>query len=146
MKKIITIILPCLVTLASFGQSHDPNDPHYNKVIPDKFIEIPGLILLVCLAVQLLLTIIKMFLDNRLKAKMIDKEVPEELIKQVIQPNHAEMIMDALKWVLLLAGLAAGIFTASLFPIGILTIAVIVSGAALGFLVYYFLLKNKYNI
>jgi hypothetical protein len=145
MKKIFTIILACLITVVSFGQNHYPNDPHYNKAIPDKFIEVPGLILMVYLAVHVLLTIIKMFLDNRLMAKMIDKGVSEELIKRVTQRNPTDMMMDALKWLMLLTGLAIGIFIASLFPIGILTIAFIVSGAAVGFLVYFLLLKNKYK-
>jgi len=145
MQKIFTTILACSVTVVSFGQNHSPNDPHYSKAIPDKFIEVPGLILLVYLAVHVLLTIIKMFLDNRLKVKMIDKGVSEELIKQVAQRNPKEMMMDAIKWLMLLTGLAVGIFAASLFPIGILTVAFIVSGAALGFLVYFIVLKNKFK-
>ena len=145
MKRLILISLSSFNSILLFAQDRTKglSDPNYNKAILDKFIEIPTIILLIYLAVHLFLRILRMILDNGLKKAMIEKGISDEAMKQLLQHNPNELLNETVRWCLLFAGAALGIFLASFFPQGLISLALIATGISIGFLMHYLLLRNK---
>jgi len=135
MKKILLILTAIFPVLAANAQAYDP-DKH--KIIPDKFIEIPIVIIGIYLAATFILKIIKIFLDNRLKYKLLEKGVSAEIIKEFLQPGPKDIKNEVLKWTTIFVGLCIG-FTVSYFfrPYGNHTIVIMAFIIAVSLLVYY---------
>jgi dolichol kinase len=135
MKKILFLLTPIFTALAANAQGYDP-DKH--KIIPDKFIEIPILLLGIYLAATFILRIIKMILDNRLKYKLLEKGVSADVIKEFLQPAAKDTKNEVLKWTTLFVGLCVGLIVSYFFqPYGNHTVAIIAFSIAISFLVFY---------
>ena len=82
-------------------------------------------------------------MDNRLKARMIEKGISDNIVEKFLQPDSKDIKGQAMKWFLLLSGIGVGLTISSLFlPIGIHSLAIMTFSIALSFLGYYFFLKS----
>jgi len=142
MKKLIPLSLIILSPFALFAQDV--------YVLPDgtsvsrQFFEIPTTILAFCLVGLFILTILRWILDFRLKSKLMSKEVPEALIHQLIQPEKKDSKSQAIKWFFIFLGTGIGLLIIKFsMPIGLHSIAILSISVALGFLAYYYFIKNS---
>lgn len=89
-----------------------------------------------------IITVIRLLLNYRLKIKMIEKGLDEELIRKLLG-NGAAKGMPALKWFSLLAGLGLGVLIISFtLPLGIHSLAILFLSLSLSFLGYYYAGRN----
>lgn len=135
MKKISFLIIPLLSIFPAIAQTIDPEK---NKLIPDKFIEIPIVILGIYVIATFILKIIKMILDNRLKYKLLEKGVSTDVVKEFLRDNPKDVKHEVLKWTTLFISICFGLIVSSFFrPYGNHTVVIIAFSIALGFLLYY---------
>jgi hypothetical protein len=142
MKQVIIIatvlLLPFGVNAWQDSTLHDIAD------IPLGVIGIPAVVLALYLILTFILTFAKSIMDNRLKARMIEKGVPDKVVEQLLQPDGKDVKGQAMKSFLLLSGIGLGLIIISFFlPIGIHSIAIMSFSIALSFLGYYYFLKRS---
>ncbi len=112
--------------------------------IPLGVIGIPAVILALYLILTFILTFAKSIMDNRLKARMIEKGVSDKVVEQLLQPDGKDVKGQAMKSFLLLSGIGLGLTIINFFlPIGIHSIAIMSFSIALSFLGYYYFLKRS---
>ncbi len=143
MKKVISIATVILAPIALFAQDVYvlPN----GSPISREFVETPLIILSFTLIGIFFLTIIRWFLDFRLKSKLINKEVPESVIKLLIDTEKKDSKKQIMKWFFILAGVGLGLAITSIMfrSVGIHSIAIMVFCIALSFLGYYLFIKRS---
>jgi hypothetical protein len=106
--------------------------------------EIPATIFAAWLVINFFISLVRIILDNRLKLKMIEKEVSDKVVEQILQPKKNDTQSQAFKWFLILAGMGVGLGLASATaPFGIHSIAIIVCCLSLSFLGYFSYLKRS---
>ncbi|MEO6348505.1 MAG: hypothetical protein ABIO60_11420 [Aquaticitalea sp.] len=111
--------------------------------IIDKDIQVMiGVIILIALIAFTVLSIIKRWMDYRLKNKLIDKGLSENIIKSILEDGTTRNKNSNIKWSILLAavGIALTIINYTL-PLGIHSIAIMTFSISASFLIYYFFLK-----
>jgi hypothetical protein len=141
MKRTITI---ATVMLASFAA----NAQEESKAIIDKdfmreLLTNSGVLIGIFLFTTFFLTIIRSFLDSRLKNKLIDKGASENVVNQLLQPLKKESKLEPLKWFSILSGIGLGLALIGAFqPLGIHSLAIMSFSLAAGFLAYYFFSKK----
>ena len=114
------------------------------KEISREFIDIPASLLAVYLVSLFLLKVIKGILNYRLKLKMIEKDVSNDIVKQFLQPDKNETKQQAIKWFIILTGIGIGLTIISFAPpFGIYSSAIMIFSIAFGFLAYYFYLRQS---
>ncbi len=138
MKKITTVAALILAATPAFAQGPDEsilNQPEVFRVV--------STIVAVILFMIFILTIIKRYLDHRLKNKIVDKGLSENIAASVLQSNPHEDRNSNIKWFLLLAGLGAGLLIVNYTrPLGIHSIAIMSFSISASFLCYYFFIKQ----
>lgn len=117
--------------------------------IIDKDIQVMiGVIILIGLIAFIILSIIKRWMDYRLKNKLIDNGISENIIKSILEDGAIRNKNSNIKWSIILAavGIALIIINYTL-PLGIHSIAIMTFCLSASFLIYYFFLKyvNKQN-
>jgi hypothetical protein len=142
MKQVIII---ATVLLLPFGvNAWQDNTLHDIADIPLGVIGIPAVILALYLILTFILTFAKSIMDNRLKARMIEKGVSDKVVEQLLQPDGKDVKGQAMKSFLLLSGIGLGLTIINFFlPIGIHSIAIMSFSIALSFLGYYYFLKRS---
>ncbi len=140
MKKLFLLIYPAASLTINAQQSIANSN---NKIIPDKYFEIGIVLLVAWLAINFIMKFLKTLLDNRIKYKMIEKGVSEEMVEKVLFTDKTEAKHLAYKWFLLLAGLALGLFIISILPQGIFSIGIVLLTTALSHLAFYNYLKRQ---
>ena len=138
MKKLITI-----VTAITAGTAVNAQDTF---VSPQESFKVISSILVVVLFMLFILTILKRIFDYRLKNKIVDKGIPENVASSILQTKSSEDRNINIKWFALLAGVGAGLtiiyFT---LPLGIHSLAIMAFSISLSFLGYFFYLKQSGN-
>ena len=142
MKKITTITIVMMMTVSLNAQSvYKLLD---GKEISRELIDIPASLLAVIFVFLFLLNAIKWILNYRLKSKMIDNEVSNDIVKQLLQPEKNETKKQTIKWFIILMGIAIGLTIISFFqPLGIHSLAIMIFSIAISFLAYYFYLRHS---
>ena len=142
MKQVIII---ATVLLLPFGVNAG-QDSTLREIadIPLGVIGIPAVLLALYLILTFILTFAKSIMDNRLKARMIEKGVSDKVVEQLLQPDGKDVKGEAMKSFLLLTGIGLGLTIISFFrPIGIHSIAIMSFSIGLSFLGYYYFLKRS---
>jgi hypothetical protein len=99
-------------------------------------------IFVVGLFMLFILTIMKRIMDFRLKNKIVDKGIPENIISSVLQPELMEGGNINVKWFAILASLGVALTIINFTqPLGIHSLAIMAFCIAAGFLGYFFFLK-----
>jgi len=142
MKQVIII---ATILLLPFGVNawHDSTLQEIADM-PLAVIGIPAVILALYLILTFILTFAKSIMDNRLKARMIEKGVSDKVVEQLLQPDGKDVKGQAMKSFLLLSGIGLGLTIINFFlPIGIHSIAIMSFSISLSFLGYYYFLKRS---
>ena len=141
MKRLILLFLafatPFLVSAEDY---HFTEGTSFTR----QLFEIPATIFAAWLVINFFISLVRIILDNRLKLKMIEKEVSDKVVEQILQPTKNDTKSQAFKWFLILAGMGVGLgLVSATAPFGIHSIAIIVCCLSLSFLGYFSYLKRS---
>ena len=140
MKKIITIL--CILFISLESRAQEKYSPLTDQAFMSEMGRTAYVILLFALIMGFIIAIIKMLLDYRIKRKMIDKGISEELASKLLQTGKNSK-NEALKWFLILLSIGTGFLLVGLNqPLGLHSIAIIAFTMAAGFITYYFLIRK----
>ncbi len=91
-----------------------------------------------------ILTILKRILEYRLKNKIVEKGIAENVASSILQTSTNENRYINIKWFAILAGMGAGLIIVNYTqPLGIHSLAIMAFSISLGFLGYYFFIKQS---
>lgn len=91
-----------------------------------------------------ILAIIKRIMDYRIKNKIVEKGIPENIASSILQTSPNENRNTNIKWFALLTGIGAGLtIIYYTLPLGIHSLAIMAFCIAASFLGYYFFLKQS---
>lgn len=138
MKKIISIATG--IASPFFVNAQSTGTPYIDQGI----FNICATIFVVGLFMIFILVIIKRVMDYRLKNKIVEKGVPENIVSSILQTNPKEDRNINIKWFSILVGLGAGLtIIYYTLPLGIHSLAIMAFCIAASFLGYYFFLKQS---
>lgn len=138
MKKIISIAILFATPILVNAQSDDPT------MIDKDLIKIGISIFVMGLLMMFILVILKLILDYRLKNKIIENAIPENIASTILQTNLKENRNNNLKWFAIMVGLGIGFTIIKYtFPIGIHSLAIMAFCLAGSFLAYFYFSKQS---
>lgn len=146
MKKVVTTILVQLATVQAFAQNeritaHPPNTIVPGEEAPIGQVLLP--ILFMAFLIFMLITLIRYFLEFRLKSKLIDRGMTEQLSAYLLDKNAQEKRNEAIKLAILFCGVGAGLGVTYLTaPIHIHSLAIMAFSLGLSYLAYFFYLRR----
>jgi len=142
MKKIIAVLSALMLFITTKAQSSF--GPFGDRDFDEDIIHITGTLIGIFLFTSFFLGIIKLISDGRIKRKMLDKEVPENVVEKFLQPTTTDSKSVAIKWFFVLACIGLGLTVINLtLPVGIHSIAIMAFSIALSFLGYFFYVKRS---
>jgi hypothetical protein len=142
MKKIITFVPAGFVTMAVNAQD---NYPRINEGMSEEVFRICATIFVVLAFMVFILAILKGIFEYRLKHKIVDKGIPENIISSLLKDKGEGRNIN-IKWFAILAGLGAGLTIVNYtLPLGIHSLAIMTFSIAFSFLGYFFYLKRSGN-
>ena len=142
MKKIITFVLAGFVTMSVNAQD---NYPRINDGMSGEVFRICATIFVVLAFMVFILAVLKGIFEYRLKHKIVDKGIPENIISSLLKDKGEGRNIN-IKWFAVLAGLGAGLTIVNYtLPLGIHSLAIMTFSIAFSFLGYYFYLKRSGN-
>jgi hypothetical protein len=134
MKKILSlIIMTALSSLAVAQGTNTPNDMGINE---DVF-NISATIFVVILVMIFIVSVLKQMLDYRIKNRIVEKGVSENLASSILQSDTRSGEAN-IKWFSLLTGIGIGLMIVNYtLPLGIHSIAIMSFTIAVSFLGYH---------
>lgn len=103
-------------------------------VDPDVY-KISVIIFLIIIGMGFILTILRTILDHKLKNRMLEKEISENLVASILQKDVNSAKHISIKWVFILLATGIGLFiTNQYLPLGIHSIGIMAISIAIGFL------------
>lgn len=146
MKKILTSLIILLATVQAFAQNNPITESKSNAVVPSTIEPISQIllpILFIAFLVFMLITLIKHFLEFRLKNKIIEKGMAEQLSAYLINSNAKEKQNEVIKMAILFCGIGTGLsITYLTVPIHIHSLAIMAFSVGLSYLAYFFYLRK----
>jgi hypothetical protein len=137
MKKISMIFLLSCSPFALLAQNSE------GEVVRE-FLHIGAVLLAVYMLYSIIIVIIKTSLDHKLKSKMVEKGVSENVAEQFLRPRNTDITAQAFKWALMLAGAGVGLtLVYYTLPVDIHSIAIMAFSLAFSFLMYFLYLKKQ---
>jgi hypothetical protein len=138
MKKIVTFTAAIFTAFAVNAQDNN------NMQIDHAVFNICATIFVIALFMIFILTILKRLFEYRLKNKIVDKGISENIASSILQTNTNEDRNINIKWFAILAGIGVGLTIINYTqPLGIHSIAIMAFSIALSFLGYYFFIKQS---
>lgn len=135
MKKTIITVFAALGMLVVNAQENSGIDHHV--------FEICSTIFLVLAIMFFILSILKKILEYRLRNKIVDKGISENIASSILKTNTPEDKHTTIKWFAILAGLGAGLMIVNYTqPLGIHSLAIMAFSISLSFLGYYFFIRQ----
>jgi hypothetical protein len=156
MKKLFISVLSFASSTIVFGQDSIPKTPTPPQLSLDSdtdhslnnisSIEIFMPLFAITIVVILIIQVTRYILDHKLKNKIIDRSISEQLASSILEKRVADKKDDSIKWAFLLLGLSSGL-TVSYYtmPLHIHSLAIMTCSLGLSYLVYYFYLRRKDN-
>lgn len=146
MKKIVSTILILLATVQGFAQNNLVADNQSNAVEPtaiEPLSQIMLPILFIAFLLFMLITLVKYFLEFRLKNKLIDRGMAEQLSAYLSDKNNKEKQHEVAKLAILFCGIGVGLtLTYLTAPIHIHSLAIMAFSLGLSYLAYFFYLRR----
>ncbi|MFN7116953.1 MAG: hypothetical protein ACK4TA_09160 [Saprospiraceae bacterium] len=146
MKSLLTSIIILLATVQAFAQNKPITDNKSTAIEPatvEPVSEIVLPILFIAFLVFMLITLIKYFLEFRLKNKLIARGMSEPLSAYLLNKNAQEKQHEAIKLAILFCGIGTGLtFTYLTAPIHIHSLAIMAFSLGLSYLAYFFYLRR----
>lgn len=154
MKKIILSITGVLLSLLAYAQEKidsasvilktDLNQTITEPVKQTSGKEILAPVLIVSLMIFLIVTVLKYILEYRLKNKIVNKGISEQLTSALFSNNGVTKKDEAMKWAILLCGIAIGMtITYYTMPLHLHSLAIIAFSIGVSYLAYFSYLKNR---
>ena len=101
-----------------------------------------AILLAICIASSFVLTLVRLFLNDRLKKALIEKGASQQVIAQLLPSEKKERTL-ALKWCCLFSAAGLGLLAAYFFqPMGWHSVIILTFSLAVGFLAYYLLIRR----
>jgi hypothetical protein len=144
MKKLLLLPFATLISIAATAQETAlPYDPFRDRDFIDTLLKVSTVALVIYLISTFFLTLIKLFLDYKLKNRMMDKGASESVISQFLQPQKKDSRITAIKWSIVVGGIGLGFTLMLLFPpFGIHSVMIMSFCISLSFLCYYYFIKK----
>lgn len=146
MKKLLTSGLILLTTVPAFAQNKTIAATQSNPIEPLAPEPIAGIILpilLIIFLVFMLISLIKYFLEYRLKNKLIDRGMSEQLSAYLLNKNDQEKQNEVIKLAILFCGIGTGLtMTYLTAPIHLHSLAFMAFSLGLSYLAYFFYLRR----
>jgi membrane protein YqaA with SNARE-associated domain len=150
MKKSTIILISLLATtIRAFAQKNGNHISHaeitdLDPLASRPLVEIILPILFMMFLAFMLVSLIKYFLDYRLKNKLIDRGMSEQLSAYLSNKNDSEKQHDAIKWAILFSGIGMGlIITYLTAPIHLHSLAIMAFCLGLSYFAYFSYLRKK---
>jgi len=117
-----------------------------SQIDPDIF-KIAVIIFIIAMVMFFLLTILRKTLDHKLKSKIIDRAVSEDLASSILRNGPGSDKQGNLKWFSILTGIGVGLFIVNYtLPLGVHSFATMAISIAMSFLFYQlYLQKSSFN-
>ncbi len=153
-KKIFTTMTLLPASLICFAQdkveTHTLNyDPEKLKILPDKVFEVGLPMLFLFILLNTIVSILKNRAENKLKLKMVEKEVSEETLIKVFKESNVIARIQPLKWFLFTSAMAISLIIIHfsreylIYKSGYLALGIFLLFLSIAFLIYYRILQNK---
>jgi len=142
MKK--TIVIPLILLTTWTANAQTSFETFNDRDFDFDLLHITGTLIGIFLFTSFFLSIIRLILDGRIKRKMLDKDVSENIVEKYLQPTSKDSKSIAIKWffVLISIGLGLSVINVTL-PVGIHSIAIMSFSIALSFLGYFYYIKRS---
>jgi hypothetical protein len=124
-----------------------PFASHAQGIVVDKEIfNVCATIFVLALLMIFILYLLRQVMDHRLKNKIIEKGVGENIISTILKTSNGDSKHTNIKWFALLSGLGIGLFLVKYtLPLGFHSLGIMSFSLASAFLAYYFFLKRSEN-
>lgn len=146
MKKLLTSMIMLLATVQVFAQNK-PTDTKPDLVAPAAIEPISQIllpILFISFLVFMLISLVKYFLEFRLKNKLIHRGMSEQLSAYLFDNNDQEKQNEVVKLAILFCGIGLGLTMVYLTaPIHVHSLAIMAFSLGLSYLAYFFYLRRK---
>ena len=135
MKKIITTVIAVLgIFVANAQENSEMNE--------DVFRAFAAIAVLLSF-MFFILAVLKKIFEYRLKNKIVEKGINENIASSILQTSPKEGIHINIKWFAILAGIGAGLMIVYYTqPLGIHSLAIMAFSISLSFLGYYFFIRQ----
>lgn len=146
MKKIFVSIGMMIATVHLFAQKSttDLTSTAVDSLNSGPLGEIVFPILFISFLIFMLITVVKYFLEFRIKNKLIDRGMAEPLTAYLLSNNEQEKRNDIAKWAILLCGIGVGLIVVYLTaPIDIHSFAIMAFSLGLSYWAYFFYIKSS---
>ena len=142
MKK--TIIASWILLASSTANAQNGFQNIYDREFNFDLLHTSATLLGIFIFTSFFLSVIRMVLDGRIKRRMIEKGVSENVVEQFLQPTSRDSKSAAIKWFLVLACASVGLFIINLtMPLGIHSVAIMALSISISFLGYYLFIKRS---
>lgn len=149
MKKILISFVSLLAIVDAAAQNNGNQLPKNlgNAIVPptpEPISELIFPILFMSFLAFMLISVVKYFLEFRLKNKMIDRGMTEQILAHSFNKNDDNKFDDVMKLAILFCGLGMGLAITYLAgPINILSLAIMAFSIGLSYFAYFFYLRNQ---
>lgn len=138
MKKILTITAASLISFVVKAQDYE-GFMRYNMEI----FEVCAAIFVTGMFMFFIITVMRRIFEHRLKNKIVDKGISENIATSILQTNSGEGKYASIKWFAILAGIGIGLTGVYLTqPLNFHSLAIMAFSISLSFLGYYFFTRN----
>lgn len=125
--------------LSALGEVRKEADRQYCELLDDKIMDVEILVPLGFFAA--IVWIVKIVSDNRIRRKMLDQHVSDEMVEAILQKGKSEpSALGALKWGLIVLGVGGALILVELFSIDAdepLAYGMLFLAAGAGLIAYY---------
>jgi hypothetical protein len=142
MKKILAIIPASL--LGCIANAQDNGQPVYLMRYDSEMFQIAATIFVVGMFMYFIINIMKRIFEHRLKNKIVDKGISENIAQSILSTQTPEDNKYAnVKWFSILAGIGIGLTGVNYTqPLGFHSLAIMAFSISLSFLGYYLFMRN----
>ena len=142
MKKILVTIPASLVGYMVNAQ--DNGQPVYLMRYDSEMFQIAATIFVVGMFMYFIITIMKRIFEHRLKNKIVDKGISENIAHSILETKSTDDNKYAnVKWFAILAGIGLGLTGVNYTqPLGFHSLAIMAFSISLSFLGYYFFIRS----
>ncbi|HEU5167236.1 MAG TPA: hypothetical protein VFU29_16950 [Chitinophagaceae bacterium] len=141
MKKILTVSGICLAGMTVNAQ--DTRPIYYFKYDSEMF-QVAAATFVVGMFMYFIINIMKRIFEHRLKNKIVDKGISENIAQSILAtPKPEDNRYANVKWFAILAGIGLGLTGVNYTqPLGFHSLAIMAFSISLSFLGYYLFMRN----
>jgi len=144
MKKLV-ILTALLISTATVVHAQEQDALLDDKELAHNVLNAVAILLTIYLASSFILSLVKLFLSDRLQRSMLEKQTPENIVAKLL-PRHKSEKQRTIKWFFLLFAISIGLTIVYLTqPLGFHSVLIVSFSTAFGFLAYFQYLKSTKN-